>query len=126
MNYSAIRRSSDYLHAAYALCGSNDVQILVDDIQSCIWSPQLFIFREYGLNPDFVSVGKGFPGGQYPASRIMTTAEYDLMHQFGALVTNGQEELASLAYLITMAFVEANADYVTALGNYYSEKLREL
>jgi acetylornithine/succinyldiaminopimelate/putrescine aminotransferase len=126
MNYGAIRIGPEYLHAAYALCRSRDVPILVDEIQSCIWSPELFIFREYGLNPDFVSVGKGFPGGRYPASRIMTTAEYDVMHQFGALVTNGQEELASLAYLITMAFVEANADYVTALGDYYSDKLQDL
>ena len=126
MNYGAIRLSPEFLHAAYALCRGRDVPILVDEIQSCIWSPDLFIFREYGLNPDFVSVGKGFPGGQYPASRIMATAEYDLLHQFGALVTNGQEELASLAYLITMAFVEANGDYVAALGDYYNDKLREL
>ena len=123
MNYGAIRLSPEFLHAAYALCRGRDVPILVDEIQSCIWSPDLFIFREYGLNPDFVSVGKGFPGGQYPASRIMATAEYDLLHQFGALVTNGQEELASLAYLITMAFVEANGAYVAALGDYYNEKL---
>ena len=126
MNYGAIRLSPEFLHAAYALCRGRDVPILVDEIQSCIWSPDLFIFREYGLNPDFVSVGKGFPGGQYPASRIMATAEYDLLHQFGALVTNGQEELASLAYLITMAFVEANGAYVAGLGDYYNEKLREL
>ena len=126
MNYGAIRLSPEFLHAAYALCRGRDVPILVDEIQSCIWSPDLFIFREYGLNPDFVSVGKGFPGGQYPASRIMATAEYDLLHQFGALVTNGQEELASLAYLITMAFVEANGAYVAGLGDYYNDKLREL
>ena len=48
--------------------------VMVDEIQSCIWSPELFLFREFGLEPDFVSVGKGFPGGQYPASRILTTA----------------------------------------------------
>jgi acetylornithine/succinyldiaminopimelate/putrescine aminotransferase len=126
MNYGAIRLSPEFLHAAYDLCRGRDVPILVDEIQSCIWSPELFLFREYGLNPDFVSVGKGFPGGQYPASRILSTAEYDLLPQFGALVTNGQEELASLAYLITMAFVEANGDYVAALGDYYDDKLREL
>jgi acetylornithine/succinyldiaminopimelate/putrescine aminotransferase len=126
MNYGAIRLLPEYLRAAYDLCHRHDVPILVDEIQSCMWSPDLFMFREYGLNPDFVSIGKGFPGGQYPASRILATAEYDILHQFGALVTNGQEELASLAYLVTMAFVEANSKYVTALGEYYQERLEDL
>ena len=35
----------------------------------------------------------------YPASKILTSAAFDSLSQFGALVTNGQEELASLAYL---------------------------
>jgi acetylornithine/succinyldiaminopimelate/putrescine aminotransferase len=126
MNYGAIRLLPAYLRAAYDLCRRHDVPILVDEIQSCMWSPELFMFREYGLDPDFVSIGKGFPGGQYPASRILATAEYDILHQFGALVTNGQEELASLAYLVTMAFVDANREYVAALGDIYQERLEDL
>ncbi len=126
MNYGGIRLLPGYLRAAYDLCHSRDVPVVADEIQSCIWSPQLFLFREYGLDPDFVSIGKGFPGGQYPASRILGSARYDTLHQFGALVTNGQEELASLAYLVTMAFVEANCQYVAALGDYYQDRLGEL
>jgi len=126
MNYGGIRLTPDYLHSAYDLCHAHDVPVIVDEIQSCIWSPQFFLYREYGLNPDFVSIGKGFPGGQYPASRILCSAAYDTLNQFGALVTNGQEELAALAYLVTMAFVEANAGYVVALGDYYEARLREL
>jgi acetylornithine/succinyldiaminopimelate/putrescine aminotransferase len=84
------------------------------------------MFREYGLKPDFVSIGKGFPGGQYPASRILTTAQMDRLNLFGALVTNGQEERASLAYLITMAFAGANQEYIKVLGAYYEQALRDL
>ena len=73
-------------------------------------------------SPDFVSVGKGFPGGEYPASRqILSTARMDTLDQFGALVTNGQEELASLAYLVTMEFVRANGAYIAALGRLLRE-----
>lgn len=126
MNYGGIRLDPDYLRAAYALCQAHDVPVLVDEIQSCIWSADIFMFREYGLQPDFVSIGKGFPGGQYAASRILGTAQFDTMQQFGALVTNGQEELASLAYLVTMAFVEANREYVAALGDYYADSLHDL
>ena len=57
--------------AAYDLCHEHDVPTVVDEIQSCIWSPELFLFREYGLQPTSCPIGKGFPGGEYPASRIL-------------------------------------------------------
>jgi 4-aminobutyrate aminotransferase-like enzyme len=126
MNYGGIRLDEEFLKQAYATCHAHDIPVLVDEIQSCIWSPELFLFREYGLDPDFVSVGKGFPGGEYPASRILTTAEMDSLNQFGALVTNGQEELASLAYLITMEFAQANRDYIREIGEYYEGELNGL
>ena len=126
MNYGAIRLEESFLQRAYQLCRDHDIPTCVDEIQSCIWSPELFQFREYGLQPDFVSVGKGFPGGQYPASRILTTAQMDILNQFGALVTNGQEELASLAYLITMEFAQANAEHTSEVGTYYEQELNAL
>ena len=61
------------------------------------------------LNGIRSAVGKGFPGGEYPASRILFNDRMDdHLPQFGALVTNGQEELASLAYLITMRWAAAS------------------
>ena len=126
MNYGAVRLEPEFLRRAYALCDRHDVPVMDDEIQSCAWSQELFLFREYGLHPDFVSLGKGFPGGEYPASRILATAEMDTLDQFGALVTNGQEELASLAYLVTIEFVQANRDYVGAIGDYYAEGLQAL
>ena len=86
----------------------------------------MFLFRLYGLNPDFVAIGKGFPGGQYPASRILLSAEMDNLNQFGALVTNGQEELASLAYLITMEYAQENAEEIRDICAYYEEQAETL
>jgi 4-aminobutyrate aminotransferase-like enzyme len=126
MNYGGIRLSEDYLKAVYESCREHDIPVLVDEIQSCIWSPELFMFREYGLQPDFVSIGKGFPGGQYSASKVLTTAAMDNLNQFGALVTNGQEELAALSYLITMEFAQANRGYIEEIGAYYEESLWRL
>ena len=82
MNYGGVKLHKDFLQRAYACCRERDVPIIVDEIQSCIWSPELFLFREYGLSPDFVSVGKGFPGGEYAASRLLTTASMDSLNQF--------------------------------------------
>jgi acetylornithine/succinyldiaminopimelate/putrescine aminotransferase len=126
MNYGAVRLRKSYIKRAYALCRKHDIPTVADEIQSCLWSPELFMFREYGIKPTFLAIGKGFPGGEYSASRILFNGAMDSLPQFGALVTNGQEELASLAYLITMRWAEANADTTAAIGEYYEERLRDL
>ena len=126
MNYGAVRLEQDYLARAYALCREHDVPVVADEIQSCIWSPEFFLFREYGLRPDVVSVGKGCPGGEYPAARILCSSAMDSLPQFGALVTNGQEEIASLAFLVTMAFARANSGFIRATGDHYEKALRDL
>ena len=126
MNYGGIRLDEGYLRRAYALCRETDTPVLCDEIQSCAWYDGLFLFRKYGLAPDFVSVGKGFPGGEYPASKVLSSGAFDSMSQFGALVTNGQEELASLAYLITMAFIRENGKEMERAGRYYHECLGRL
>ena len=126
MNYGGIKLQKDFLQEAYALCAENDIPTMCDEIQSCMWYPGMFLFRIYGLNPDFIIIGKGFPGGQYAASKVITTYEMDCLNQFGALVTNGQEELASLAYLITMTFAQENASYIEHMGEYYENSLRGL
>lgn len=126
MNYGGIRLSEEYLHEAYRICRATDTPILCDEIQSCAWYDGLFLFKKYGLTPDFVSVGKGFPGGTYPASKILVSGAYDSLSQFGALVTNGQEELASLAYLITMEFITANGAFIEESGKYYHDQTKAL
>lgn len=126
MNYGGVRLEPAYVQAAHALCRETDTPVLVDEIQSCMWYPGMFLFRQYGLTPDFVIIGKGFPGGEYPASKILTTGEMDTLNQFGALVTNGQEELASLSYLVTMRFAADNAAAIAALGARFERGLRVL
>lgn len=126
MNFGGRLLSRDFLQRAYDLCSDHDVPTVDDEIQSCLWSPDMLLFREYGLNPSIIAVGKGFPGGEYPASRVLFNSEMDSLPLFGALVTNGQEEIASLAYMVTMRWAQANAAVTRDIGNYYEERLREL
>ncbi len=126
MNYGGIKLEMDYLKSAYELCSQYDTPTMVDEIQSCMWYKGMYLYKLYGLNPDFVVIGKGFPGGEYAASKIITTHEMDTLSQFGALVTNGQEELASLAYLITMEFARENYDEIERLGASFEESLSGL
>jgi acetylornithine/succinyldiaminopimelate/putrescine aminotransferase len=126
MNYGARALTREFVSRLYALCRLHDAPAVVDEIQTCVWSPELFMFREYGVKPEVVVLGKGFPGGEYAASRVLFSAAMDNLPQFGALVTNGQEELASLAYLVTMRWAEANASVTCAVGEYYEARVREM
>ncbi|MCI8550517.1 MAG: aminotransferase class III-fold pyridoxal phosphate-dependent enzyme [Lachnospiraceae bacterium] len=125
MNYGAVLLEKDYLQAAYRLCRQYDTPVLCDEIQSCMWCEGMYLFREFDLHPDFVSIGKGFPGGTYASSRLLMTEPVDCLELFGALVTNGQNEISSLAYLITMEFAKANGNHITEIGNYLHEKTEE-
>jgi len=126
MNYGGLRLERGFVQRLYELCEQHGVPTLCDEIQSCLWAPELFLFRQYGVRPTFVVLGKGFPGGEYAASRVLFDSRMDALPQFGALVTNGQEELASLAYLVTMRWAQANAEVTEAVGQYYRRKLEEL
>lgn len=126
MNYGALRMTPAFLERAYRLCREHDVPTVADEIQSCMWYPEGFLFRRYGLAPSIVVVGKGFSGGEYAASRVLVTEEYDRLPQFGALVTNGQEEIASLAYLVTVAWVEENRAAIKAMGQGVENSLLDL
>ena len=97
MNHGARVLTPPFLRRAYELCRQHDVPTIVDEIQTGIWSPKLLMYRELDLRPSMTLLGKGFPGGLCPASRILFSGDLDCISQFGALVTNGQEELASLA-----------------------------
>ncbi len=126
MNYGAVLLSKEFLQETYRLCQEHDVPTVADEIQSCMWAPRFFLYPEYGIHPTFAAVGKGLSGGEYAASRILFSAAMDCLPQFGALVTNGQEELTSLAYLISMRWAKANAEVTLAIGAYYEERLRDL
>ena len=126
MNYGSIRLQESYLQKCYKLCRETDTPVMCDEIQSGAWYEGCFLFRRYGIKPDFVSAGKGFPGGEYASSRMIASSRYATLSQFGALVTNGQGELSSLCYLITMAFIRANGKAIEENGKQYYDSLTAL
>jgi len=126
MNYGARRLEPAFVRRAYELCAEHDVPTVDDEIQTCVWGEGLFAYKEYGVVPNMVVVGKGFPGGEYAGSRVLFDAEYDRLPQFGALVTNGQEELTALSYLVTIRWAEANTAVTKTIGEHYETRLREL
>ncbi len=68
MNYGGIKLTQEFVSAAHAMCQERDIPITVDEIQSCMWSPELFMFKEYDCKPDFVSIGIYIYKGLYPTT----------------------------------------------------------
>ena len=126
MNYGAIALTEEYVRETDKICHEHDIPVFVDEIQSCMWSDKLLMFKEYNSTPDFVSIGKGFPAGYYPASKMLTTAAMDNLNLFGALVTNGQEELASLANLINIRFAEYNKEHISSISAQWQQGMAYL
>ena len=126
MNYGATLLKIDFTDLVQKLCSEYDTPLAIDEIQTCVWSPEIFLFKEYGLRPDIIVLGKGMPGGRYPSSRLVFNSKLGNLTQFGALVTNSQDEFASLSYLITIEFVKSNSDYIESIGNYYETELKNL
>ncbi|MCK5802567.1 MAG: aminotransferase class III-fold pyridoxal phosphate-dependent enzyme, partial [Lentisphaeria bacterium] len=124
MNYGARVLTPQFIRRAYELSKACDAVTIDDEIQSCVWGPGMFTYKEYGIRPTAVIIGKGFPGGEYAGSRIVFDSDLDILPQFGALVTNGQEELASLAYLATIRWVEANQEPIEKIGAYFEQRVR--
>ena len=93
MNYGGILLDRDFLQRAYDLCRQEDVPIVADEVQTGIWYPEMFLFREYGLKPDIVVAGKGLSGGLFPASRVLSTTALDTLDQFGGLSRPSPESL---------------------------------
>ncbi len=56
----------------------------------------------------------------------MTTSEMDNLSQFGALITNGQDEIASLSYLIGMEWVDKNSAQIDEMDGYIMDGMRSL
>lgn len=126
MNYGAIVLEKAFLQQAYEACQRYDTPVLCDEIQSCGWYEGVFLFPQYGIKPDLLSIGKGLPGGNYSASRLLCSPPFDNLIQFGALITNGQAELASLCYLITMAFIAHNGQTIADWGRQIEQKLKAM
>lgn len=46
MNYGVRLLDAEYIREICSLCRAHDVPVLCDEIQSCVWSPRLFLFGE--------------------------------------------------------------------------------
>jgi acetylornithine/N-succinyldiaminopimelate aminotransferase len=126
MNREAIRVEPQYLQFAQRLVRRVGALLVMDEIQTGFWTPDLFMYRQSGITPDIVIVGKGMSAGLHPLSSIIYRRELDVLAQYDAISTNGNAALAALVALANMELLHWHGSEVTKTQDYYYQRLCEL
>ena len=126
MNNRAIYLKPEYMEKAKELCVQHDATLLLDEIQTGLWSPSVLMANEYGGVADMISIGKGLTSGFSPLAYMLCKRGLDNQTQYSSISTNGNADMAALAGLIVLEMVKSNAEHIEAVGNYYFDRLERL
>jgi ornithine--oxo-acid transaminase len=108
--------TADYLQSAQALCRRYGTLFVVDEIQTGLGrTGKWFALEHWGLEPDFVLVGKALSGGYMPVAAMVTRREiYDkavgtLERCYVHQSTYGRNRLSMAAGLATLRIIERDS-----------------
>ncbi|HUA75841.1 MAG TPA: aminotransferase class III-fold pyridoxal phosphate-dependent enzyme [Solirubrobacteraceae bacterium] len=124
-----------YLKAAQELCRRYGTLFVADEIQTGLGrTGKWFALEHWGLEPDFVLVGKALSGGYMPVAAMITrreifqkavgTLERSYVHQS----TYGRNRLSMAAGLATLRVIERDGlvEHAARVGAYLHEGLERL
>ncbi len=126
MNNRAIYLQPEYVAGARELCDKHEAILFLDEIQTGMWSPSIFMHNEYSGAADVIAVGKGLTSGFSPLAYMICKSPLDNQSQYSSISTNGNADMAALAGLVVLEAVKNNADHIEALGSYYFHELQKL
>lgn len=116
MNCEAVPLEKDFLQLARELCTENGALMALDEIQTCFWYPEVFMFRGLDLKPDLVVVGKGMTAGFHPLAGLLYRSDLDILEQYDAISTNGNASLAAFVSLCNLQLIEREHDRLARLA----------
>ena len=124
-----------YLEAASALCRRYGTLFVLDEIQTGLGrTGAWFALEHWGLEPDFVLVGKALSGGYMPVAAMVTTREIHdravgtLERSYVHQSTFGRNRLSMAAGLATLRIIERDGlvDHAARMGSVLREGLADL
>jgi ornithine--oxo-acid transaminase len=124
-----------YLEAAQALCRRYGTLFVIDEIQTGLGrTGAWFALEHWGLEPDFVLVGKALSGGYMPVAAMVTTrAIYDkavgtLERCYVHQSTFGRNRLSMAAGLATLRIIERDGlvEHSARMGTMLRDGIVEL
>jgi ornithine--oxo-acid transaminase len=124
-----------YLQGAQELCRRYGTMFVLDEVQTGLGrTGRWFALEHWGLDPDFVLVGKALSGGYMPVAAMLTrreiyqkavgTLERSYVHQS----TYGRNRLSMAAGLATMRIIERDrlVEHAARIGGVLRDGLAEL
>jgi ornithine--oxo-acid transaminase len=124
-----------YLQAAQELCRRHGTLFVIDEVQTGLGrTGRWFALEQWGLDPDFVLVGKALSGGYMPVAAMVTrrkifqkavgSLERSYVHQS----TYGRNRLSMAAGLATMRIIERDGlvEHSARMGSLLLDGLNEL
>jgi ornithine--oxo-acid transaminase len=124
-----------YLQAAQALCRRYGTMFVLDEIQTGLGrTGRWFALEHWGLEPDFVLVGKALSGGYMPVAAMVTTREIfqravgTLERSYVHQSTFGRNRLSMAAGLATLRIIDRDGlvEHAGRMGEVLLDGLAEL
>jgi ornithine--oxo-acid transaminase len=125
----------DYLRGAQQLCRRYGTLFVIDEIQTGLGrTGSWFALERWGLEPDFVLVGKALSGGYMPVAAMVTTRETfqravgTLERSYVHQSTFGRNRLSMAAGLATLRIIERDrlVEHAARIGDVLRDGLAEL
>lgn len=126
MNREAILLDKNFVCEARKLTEAVNALMIIDEIQTCCWYPEIFMYRQFDIVPDIVILGKGLTAGFHPLSCVIYRRKLDSLKQYDAISTNGNAPLPSFMALCCLQLVEENIQKIKNISIYYEEALKKL
>lgn len=126
MNREAIVVLPAFMRAVRRWTQAVDAMLIIDEIQTGFWGPDLFMYRQYGIVPDAVIIGKGMTAGFHPLSGLIFKDRFDTLAQYDSLNTNGMAPLPALVALHSLRLIRADRERIAEAGQYLHRRLQEL
>jgi acetylornithine/succinyldiaminopimelate/putrescine aminotransferase len=126
MNREAIVVDGAYLRLARRLCDDTGALMVLDEIQTGFWQPEIFSYRTLGFKPDLVIAGKGMAAGFHPQAAVIYKSRLDVLETYDAISTNGSAALPCYVALCCLEMIEAEGDSIASVGEHYMGRMQDL
>ncbi len=119
MNREVIVVDAAYLQLARRLCDKSGALMVMDEIQTGFWRPEIFDYRTMDFKPDMVIAGKGMAAGFHPQAAVIYKSRLDVLKTYDAISTNGSAPLPCYVALCCLDKIQEQARKINSVGERY-------
>lgn len=116
-----------YLKNIEKICHDKGVIFIIDENQTFGWFDDIFFSKEYNLNPDIITLGKGITAGILPLAGVIIKEYLDGILDYNeADFTNGGNPSCCMACLQTLFALNSQDYNLKEKGKIFEIKLKEM